>query len=130
MIPKLIHIIWMQGVATMPTHYLNCCQSWEKHHKGWDVKVWAKETLLTLQNAWVLDIDDPTLQSDVARFEIVKKFGGVYVDCDMLCLKPIDPLIASCDAFISKRSRDMLASSSFGATKEHPWLVDVVDGIC
>jgi len=129
MIPKTIHIIWMQGVHGMPTHYLNCCQSWEKHNHGWEVKIWSAKTLPQLQNSWVLDTDDPIIQSDVARFEIVRQFGGVYVDCDMLCLQSIEPLIEKLNAFISKRSRDVLASSSFGATKDHPWIVDVVNEI-
>jgi len=129
MIPKIIHLIWMQGVSGLPTQYLGYCQSWERKHLKWDVKMWSKETLPTLQNAWVLDIDNPVIQADVARFELVKQFGGVYVDCDMFCLQSLDSLIAKYDAFISKRSRDMLASSSFGATPEHPWLVDLVNEI-
>jgi mannosyltransferase OCH1-like enzyme len=129
MIPKTIHIIWMQGVSGMPTQYLNNCQSWEKKHRSWIVQVWSEKTLPKLQNSWALDIKDPVIQSDVIRFELVRQFGGVYVDCDMFCLQPIDALVTKLDAFISKRSRDVLASSSFGAAKEHPWLVDLINEI-
>ena len=129
MIPKIIHLLWMQGINTMPTHYLGYCQSWERKHPKWEVRSWTFDDLPTLQNEWVLDIDDPTLQSDVARFELVLQYGGVYVDCDMECLQALDPLIKDCDAFISKRTRDMLASSSFGAVKGSQWLDEIVQEI-
>jgi hypothetical protein len=50
----------------------------------------------------------------------------------MECLQPLDNLtmfVGDYDAFISKRSRDMMASSSFGASVGHPWLADLIDEI-
>ena len=32
------------------------------------------------------------LQSDIMRLEILLRHGGVYVDADTICLKPLDPL--------------------------------------
>jgi mannosyltransferase OCH1-like enzyme len=129
MIPKRIHLIWMQGHNSLPNKYASGCLSWADKNPSWKVTIWSRDTLPKLQNSWVLDIDDPTLQSDIARFEIVRLHGGIYVDCDTVCLKAIDPLVEKYDAFVSKRTPERLASSSFGATAEHPWLVDMVNEI-
>ena len=35
----------------------------------------------------------PTERSDIIRLEVLFRFGGVYVDTDVECLRPIDPLL-------------------------------------
>jgi mannosyltransferase OCH1-like enzyme len=32
-------------------------------------------------------------KSDILRYEVLHKLGGVYVDFDFLCLKNIEPLL-------------------------------------
>jgi mannosyltransferase OCH1-like enzyme len=129
MIPKVIHFIWMQGLAAMPDEQRSAFATWAPKHPQWEIKLWDLKSLPALQNAWVLKSTDATVQSDVARFEIVYQFGGVYLDCDMVCQKPIDSLVAGRDAFVSMRTRDCLASSSFGASKGHPWLAELLKEI-
>lgn len=131
MIPKTIHFIWMQGYDVMPHTRKEFARKWVRKNIGWTVRVWSRSDLPELQNAWVLDTDDYMLQSDVARFEIVYQEGGVYLDTDMECLQPLDCLMPFCvtDAFISKRTRDLLACSSFGAAAHHPWLADMLKEI-
>jgi len=132
MIPKIVHFIWMQGYNELPAIQHRCVQSWVTKNPEWRVKLWSAEDLPNLLNSWVMDTNDPVLISDVARFEIIYQLGGIYLDCDIECLQPIDNLLmfmGEDDAFISKRTRDMLASSSFGAPPGHPWLAEMVHEI-
>jgi mannosyltransferase OCH1-like enzyme len=101
MIPKIIHRIWVGG--PMPDHYRQYGEAWEKLHPGWSFRLWTDEDF---QNGWLQnqDLFDKAEQyvpkdavgqfrSDVARYEILYRFGGVYVDCDVEPLKPFDGLL-------------------------------------
>jgi mannosyltransferase OCH1-like enzyme len=39
--------------------------------------------------------------SDVMRYEILYEHGGVYVDADTYCVKPLEDWLLNCDAFAS-----------------------------
>ncbi len=124
MIPKILHFIWMQGLDRMPKRYRMCLDTWAPRHPGWEIHIWSRDELPALENEWVFQLDNPTVQSDVARVEIVHRFGGVYLDCDMQCRRSIDPLIEGKRAFASMRNLDpeWIENAGFGAEPGHPWL--------
>ena len=35
----------------------------------------------------------PEHRSDVARLELLEKYGGLYVDLDVILVRPLDPLL-------------------------------------
>jgi hypothetical protein len=126
MIPKILHFIWIQGLAAMPPEYRRCFDSWAPKHPGWKIKLWDREMLVDFRNAWVLDVPNPTVQCEVLRFETVLKDGGIFLDADVECLRPIDGLVEGLDAFVSMRNRKTLENNGFGAEAGHPWLDGVI----
>jgi len=130
-IPKKLHFIWMQGDTEMPANYRRCFDSWIPMHPEWDIKIWDLESLreLDLRNRWILNHDNPTVQSEVLRFEVVRLYGGIYLDADMECLRPLDGLVHSRDAFVSRRNSRSLENNGFGASVDNPWIVSMVDQI-
>lgn len=127
MIPKLLHFIWMQGLRAMPDRYRRCLETWESKHPDWEVKLWTRENLLPLVNDWVLEIDNPTVQADIVRVEMVYALGGVYMDMDMECLRPLDDLLYGLTAFASMRNKLVIENAGFGALQEHPWLQEMIE---
>jgi hypothetical protein len=99
MIPKVIHRIWVGG--PMPAHYERFAQRWAELHPGWNMKLWGDDDFGWLENQDLFDNADKFVpadavgqfRSDVARYEILSRFGGVYVDCDVEPQKPLDPLV-------------------------------------
>lgn len=126
MIPRVLHFIWMQGLDDMPDKYRRCFESWELNNPGWRVVLWDRDKLRWVHSSWVWDVDSPTVQSDVIRMELVLRFGGVYLDCDMECVRPISGLVEGMDAFVSRRDERTFESTGFGATHGHPWMMDTV----
>lgn len=116
----------MQGLDAMPPRYRRCLDSWAPLHPSWDIMVWDLGSLGWIENGWVLDIDNPTVQSDVSRIEVVRAYGGVYVDCDMECRKSIEPLVGERTAFASRRNSERVENAGFGAVAVHPWLESLV----
>jgi len=58
----------------------------------------------------------PEHQSDVARLSILEEFGGLYVDLDVIIVRPIDPLL-SYDVVLGAESPLMLGSGFILATR-------------
>jgi len=123
-IPKILHFIWMQGLDQMPKRYRLCFDTWAPQHPDWEIRLWSRYELPALENEWVFQVDNPTVQSDVARIELVHKFGGIYLDCDMQCRRPLDTLLEGKRAFTSMRNLDPEwdENAGFGAEPGHPWL--------
>jgi len=38
-------------------------------------------------------------KADLARYEILHRFGGVYIDADAECIRPLDEVLLDCEAF-------------------------------
>ncbi len=86
-IPKIVHQIWI-GPHPAPREWM---QSWVDFCKryGWQYMVWddARIDALKLTNVKEYNSSDSYQQkSDIARYEIMYRYGGLYVDCDMVNL--------------------------------------------
>ena len=70
-------------------------------------------------------------RSNIWRYEIVERFGGVYVDTDVEPLKSIDSLIAELDSFVVARAWPVgiVESGAFGASAHHVFTRDLVSGL-
>lgn len=90
-IPPLIHQIWDDPVVE------NTCQisaqSWERFcaEYGCLYKLWRRsdlEELAPFVNRKHYDTTkSPQMRADIARYEILNKHGGLYLDCDMYVTK-------------------------------------------
>lgn len=75
--------------------------SWRDLNPGWEYKFWTDEDNERLVAdhypeflKFYRSIDRGVIRSDVARVLYLHRHGGLYVDMDFICLKPMEPLIA------------------------------------
>ena len=72
-------------------------------------------------------------RSDILKWEIVYRFGGVYVDTDFECLKPLDHLHDLYDFYTGIQTLDtaylQLGAALYAARPGHPILKECVEGI-
>ena len=57
--------------------------------------VWTEDNMpspFVFQNEWNLD-NNLARKSDLLRLQVLYNHGGVYLDTDMECIKPIDELL-------------------------------------
>ena len=88
-IPKVIHQIWLGG--KMPQKFKNLSDTWKI--PGWEYKLWqdADARKLKMTNRKLYNrATNYGIKSDVLRYEILYKYGGVYVDTDFECVRPLD----------------------------------------
>lgn len=127
-IPKIIHQVWLGG--KVPDVFVGYMHSWlEKHLDGWIYKLWTDENVaaLDLYNQKYFDaVDNCGIKSDIVKWEVVYRFGGVYIDTDFECLKSLDVLHYTYDFYTGIQPLDtqylQLGAAIFGAVPGHPIL--------
>lgn len=103
MIPRIVHFIWLQGEAHLrehaPEYWENVRRTRELFGDHWEVKLWEEPALLEViaQVApQVLQrfesLDRSAMKADVARFVLVKAYGGIYLDIDFIVTRSLEPL--------------------------------------
>ena len=125
MIPRIFHHIW-PGDDPIPDAVQGMRETWRRHHPHWELRLWLPAELEGLRNQALYDRATSYAQkADIARFEIVERHGGVYLDTDMECLRPIDTLVDRL-SFFAGRERQGVGASIFGAVPGHPLLREVI----
>lgn len=128
-IPKIIHQIWV-GPNPLPPHHKKWIASWKKLHPEWEHRLWDDDQIISQLPEKGLRFfrESQTYagKADAARVWLLHKFGGVYVDTDFQCLKPIDELLHGCRAFTAIARYDGgIMNGLFGSVPNHPFLAAV-----
>ncbi len=123
MIPPIIHQIWV-GPDPMPDEFQEYRRSWQRHHPGWEVRLWTEETVPEgVRRPEVYDrLRVPAERSDILRLEVLYRYGGVYVDTDFECRRSIEPLIDGADFFTAYLKPGRVNNAIIGSAPEHPIL--------
>ena len=90
-IPKIIHQIWI-GPRKLPNNYKKWMNTWKIYNPEWEYILWDEDMInkLNLKNQLAYKASkNPGFKSDIARYEILNKYGGIYLDTDFQCLKSI-----------------------------------------
>jgi mannosyltransferase OCH1-like enzyme len=125
MIPKKIHFVWLG--SELPELHQALIRRCKKLHPGWRVRVWDDEHVRNLVRGMGTKLEarlrqpDLTLstKSDLARYHIVAREGGIYLDTDFLILRPLDSLLHS-SLFGVYQQPGLVCSGVFGAVRGHP----------
>jgi mannosyltransferase OCH1-like enzyme len=124
LIPRIFHQIWV-GADPFPEEFVAYRQSWIDNHPGWELRLWTEENVPgDARRPEVYELlRQPAERSDILRFELLWRFGGVYVDCDFECLRSIEPLLGEVTLFAGYRKQGRANNALIGAVPGHP-LVD------
>lgn len=93
-IPKIFHQIWLGG--KIPDKYNKLMQSFRDKNPDWEFRLWTDEDAKSFDmiNRDVFDkIQNLGAKSDIFRYEILYKYGGVYTDTDFICLKSFNDFL-------------------------------------
>jgi hypothetical protein len=120
-IPRVLHRIWL-GPEPMPEAERGFGESWARHHPKWEHRLWRDDDLpeIGVPAEIIARAESPVELADVARFLIIARHGGVYVDTDFECLRPLDPLLKGVDAFAAVQRPGEVNTALLGATAGHP----------
>ena len=122
MIPRVFHQIWV-GQEVFPAEYRRRQGSWLAHHPGWELRFWTEKNLPAAEELRRPEARDrlrsPWERSDLLRLDLLWRFGGVYIDADLECLRSIEPLVAGASFLIGIASRGRVETALLGAVAGH-----------
>lgn len=121
-IPHIIHQIWIGG--PVPEKYKPLMKTWIDKHPTWEYRLWTDKDieLFNIENKKLFNrAQNYGLKSDIWRYEILWRYGGIYVDTDFECLKELDELIAPYELFGAQFGGEpvTLSNGILGACRRH-----------
>ena len=129
MIPAIIHGIWFSA-EPMPGLYHKCLESWKKYSPSYEIRIWDLETYKADHCRFfeqAIADKNWSFASDYARADLLRRYGGIYMDLDVEMLRPIDDLLYN-DAYMSFESLDRIeCGSGMGAKPGHPILQEICE---
>lgn len=126
-IPKIIHQIWIGN--QVPPQFKAFQESWRTLHPDWEYVLWRDVDVHTINwenRALMLESRNPGELSDMLRYEVLYRYGGVYVDFDYEALANLNDLNARYDFYIGIQPLDsglvQLGIGLIGSRPGHPIL--------
>ena len=121
----------------MPDLFVKFGEGWQALHPDWKMCLWTEEVIPPLVNQRLYDAAssicpgfEGQFRSDLVRYEILNAFGGVYIDVDFECLKPIDELLEGVEAFCAWEIPGEVANNAImGCTPFHRLAFDLIAGL-
>lgn len=142
-IPKIIWQTCSSKYQELPEYVKLCSDSWKQNNEGWDYRYLTHEDcyamLLENYDQRTADIysqiDHPQIKADFWRYLTLYKFGGIYIDIDVISFEKIDSYITDKEAFFVKIGTYLTdreyeyAMWFFGCKPESPIIKDVIDSM-
>ena len=123
LIPKKIHQIWIGG--EVPEKFKALMQTWKEKHPDWEYRLWTDKDIGGFafeEPEAFFRAENLGAKSDIWRYEILYQEGGVYVDIDFECIKPLDILVHHHSFFAGIGGFDYINNAVIGSKPLHPIL--------
>lgn len=96
-IPQVLHMIWV-GDSEPPDTFQPHVDKWKQLMPHWSIRVWRNEDITDehFSQQIIEKINTSTKgaqKADIMRYCIVEKYGGVYMDADVVPHRSLDPII-------------------------------------
>jgi len=85
-----IWIYWDSGFDNSPDIVKVCKKSWEYHNPNYKINVLSDDNVLEYISKDVIRPKSKAAWSDVLRINLLKHYGGIWVDATVFCNKPLD----------------------------------------
>ncbi|WFD36273.1 hypothetical protein MCUN1_003151 [Malassezia cuniculi] len=132
-IPKIIHQTWKTDI--IPDRWVPVRNECAAMHPDYEYMLWTDESsrkLIETDYPWFLPVFDSypynIQRADVIRYFVLHKYGGVYMDLDIGCVRPMDPLLRF-DVILPRTIPVGVSNDLMLASKAHPFLVLMIDNL-
>jgi len=128
-IPRFFHRIWL-GDKPMPQEFVDFGNTWLRHHPGWVMYTWNEHTLPNAINKLGLKESRALSgKANILRYELLLRYGGIYIDTDFECLHNLECLLHNVQCFVGLQEPGLANNAIVGAVPGHPFIADLVYGI-
>ena len=127
-IPKIIHYFWFSGEKKDGLS-LKCIESWKRACPDYEIKEWNSGNYDVTVNPFAYEAYKHrkwAYVSDYARLDTVYKYGGIYLDMDVILYKSLDMLLKK-DFFVGFGPIRDIEAAIFGAAKGCALVKEMMD---
>src|SRR5918995_5395738 len=130
MIPRTIHHIWI-GPDPLPGDQRPWIKSWKRHHPKWEHRLWTEDNLPEdpIRPEIAECLRAPVERADILRLEILYRYGGVYLDTDLECLRPVDEVLGDEDFVGVCHKPGRITNTAIASVPSHPLLERALDEV-
>lgn len=131
-IPKRIHIVWIGNQSLKPTQ---CINSWKEMNPEYEVIVWDNEAFASvpwhnISLMYQMMHQEMCGVADMMRYEILYRFGGVALDADSFCVRPLEDWLLEPSEFSCWENElvrpGLIAVNAMGSVPESPFFGQVI----
>jgi len=97
-IPRILHVIWVGGDNSIPTFLEAHMLRWRELMPDWQVNLWGEDEITddhfpeeALQR--IRACNKGAQKADIMRYYILERYGGVYVDADVIPHRNLDEVL-------------------------------------
>jgi len=141
-IPRIIHMVWISSrLGTQPPRkFDDNRKKFQELHPNWEVKLWTDEScqkLLAEDYPWFAPTYDKLktviIKVDSMKYAVLHKYGGVYVDMDMIPSFNIENVTQGTHAMMILDNNDEkggnINNNFMGSVSGHPFFLDMLHTI-
>ncbi|KAF7977465.1 hypothetical protein HWV62_3653 [Athelia sp. TMB] len=129
-IPRIIHQTWKS--ETLPERWTGISKACRDMMPDYEYMLWtdaSSREFIAKHYAWFLTTFDeytyPIQRADAIRYFVLHYYGGVYLDLDVGCLRPLDPLLIF-PVILPKTIPVGVSNDLMFAEKGHPFLTQTI----
>ncbi|MCX4350747.1 MAG: glycosyltransferase [Lachnospiraceae bacterium] len=126
-IPKIIHYFWF---SKEPKEGLvaECIESWKRACPDYELREWNADNYDVAANPFAYEAFKQrkwAYASDYARLDVVHKYGGIYLDLDVILHKSLDVLLSN-EFFVGFGPIRDVEAAIFGAVQGSPLVKEMM----
>jgi len=133
-IPKIIQQVWI-GPKPRPSKFMD---TWKDKNPEFEYILWNEEEfkkrgiVFECQNK-IDSIEEINGKADIIRWELLWRYGGVFLDADSICVEPIDDVLMKCAAFAGYENEQarpgLVATGTMGFPVNHPLCREAIEWV-
>jgi len=132
-IPRILHQTWKS--ETLPTEWTGISQACREMMPDYEYMLWtdtSSREFIAESYPWFLNTFDaytyPIQRADAIRYFILHHYGGVYLDLDVGCLRPLDSLLVH-PVILPKTIPVGVSNDLMFSEKGHPFMAQTIHNL-
>lgn len=133
-IPKIIHQLWI-GDKPPPSRMMD---TWRDMNPDFEYIRWSESVCSERKMKFecknrINEMEEINGKADIMRWEILYKYGGVFIDADSYCVMPIDDQLMNTKSFAGWEHEEarpgLIATGTMGFPPKHPLVKGAIEWI-
>ncbi|KAG9317424.1 hypothetical protein JVU11DRAFT_1623 [Chiua virens] len=132
-IPRILHQTWKS--ETLPPKWKNISEACRDMMNDYEYMLWtdaSSREFIAEYYPWFLDTFDNyeyvIQRADVIRYFVLHHYGGIYLDLDIGCVRPLDPLLVY-PVILPKTIPVGVSNDLIFAEKRHPFFAQTIHNL-